>query len=415
MKVQRILNAIRNIESPPVSTAPAGERMPALDGVRGIAILSVLTYHTWSMAVLSTSIGASPGRVYSYIASLGWMGVDLFFVLSGFLITGILYDSRARLHYYRVFYARRAIRIFPLYYASLFLMLVIIPAVVSQRYANTFNISHQWVAWLYLLNWNTTLHLGLTISPLIGHFWSLCVEEQFYLLWPYIVKTFARRLFPLTGGVIIAALTLRVIAYKTGVPQAAYLTTVCRMDSLALGAMLALAYRSTFWQRVRQRAFGVLSCSLLLLALLVITTQRAVFGRFEIDTLGISLAGLISASFVTMVIGSTTKSVVRQVVSASPLRFFGRYSYGIYVVHQPIIYGMVHAGAFQRIVDFVPNPLYAILLINAVAFGMAVAGALLSWNLLEKHFLRLKERDWFTYSGVTEAARPLAVAAKSGG
>jgi peptidoglycan/LPS O-acetylase OafA/YrhL len=121
------------------SRTPDG-RMPVLDGVRGVAILMVMMFHFW---LFGTVPGATLWeRVYSRVAGTGWIGVDLFFVLSGFLITGILYDSRGGRHYYRVFYARRTVRIFPLYYASLALFFWVIPFVLTRLHHGEFSDTH---------------------------------------------------------------------------------------------------------------------------------------------------------------------------------------------------------------------------------------------------------------------------------
>jgi peptidoglycan/LPS O-acetylase OafA/YrhL len=209
---------------PGADATPAG-RIPALDGLRGVAILSVMAFHFW---MFGTTVGITfAERAYNSIASKGWVGVDLFFVLSGFLITGILYDSRQDPRYYRVFYARRTVRIFPLYYASLALFFFLIPWILRSLHPVELVNVHtgataKLFAWTYLLNWIEGLK-GFSVAPLpLQHFWSLAIEEQFYLVWPFLVLTLARRrLMWLCMGLMVLAFALRVVLYRIHLPEAA--------------------------------------------------------------------------------------------------------------------------------------------------------------------------------------------------
>ena len=151
--------------------------IPALDGLRGIAILLVLIHHL--------TIYRPEGGLDSWIAAVplfGWCGVNLFFVLSGFLITGILLDTRDSPVFYRSFFARRVLRIFPLYYGVLFLGFVLAPLLLPMPDAYG---RHQLWLWTYLANFAMPFGKG---EPAFSHFWSLCVEEQFYLVWPFLVR-----------------------------------------------------------------------------------------------------------------------------------------------------------------------------------------------------------------------------------
>jgi peptidoglycan/LPS O-acetylase OafA/YrhL len=220
---------------------PQGQsgHVPALDGIRGLAILMVMLYH------LTLPPAAALDRVWAGIASFGWAGVDLFFVLSGFLITGILFDAKGGKHYFRNFYARRTLRIFPLYYAVMMVLLVIVPRLPfahAARYAAASG-DQIWY-WTYLSNfalgWRHEWNLGsLDLA------WSLAIEEQFYLLWPAVVFLLGRRaLIGICGAVIVAALAARTALTLWGAhPIPIHVLTPCRMDSLALGALVALAAR----------------------------------------------------------------------------------------------------------------------------------------------------------------------------
>src|SRR4051794_17305081 len=226
---------------------PPSRRMvhiPALDGLRGVAILLVLVFH------FSESHSAMSGwfQKLHRIAASGWVGVDLFFVLSGFLITSILFEAKRSSGYFRNFYMRRVLRIFPLYYGVLVVAFLLIPLVhpyQNPRYQTI--AAHQGYLWAYLQNYVTWIDWkGFT------HFWSLAVEEQFYLVWPTVVFCLNRKSLMWVCGVLICvALAVRVgrvvsyhdlpAAQYQAIAQATYYYTFCRMDALLVGAFLALA------------------------------------------------------------------------------------------------------------------------------------------------------------------------------
>ena len=155
------------------------KRLPALDGLRGIAILAVFFYHY--AAGLADRAPSGALHALGMIFAFGWSGVDLFFVLSGFLITGILYDTQSDPHYYRSFYGRRVLRIFPPFYLLALIYLLLTPLVGAHW--RLIHISYLlYLGFPFALIWPSLMQ----ISPLVltAHLWSLCAEEQFYLLWP---------------------------------------------------------------------------------------------------------------------------------------------------------------------------------------------------------------------------------------
>lgn len=219
-------------------------RVLELDGVRGLAILMVLVYHGFASTMVTAPFAWTgfPRRV-EFVASVGWMGVDLFFVLSGFLITGILLDSTGKPHFFRNFYARRALRILPLYY----LILVII-AVLSKGSG-----SYILLGAFYLSNLAPIFGVAVIYGPL----WSLSVEEHFYLLWPWLVSRLKLR------GITIFALAVCLIEpiiravgyhYWRG-PSGGTVNLACyswfRFDGLAAGAVLASFVRSRYYSKTR--------------------------------------------------------------------------------------------------------------------------------------------------------------------
>src|SRR5208283_2319721 len=149
------------------------QKIPQLDAVRGIAILIVIFHN---------SLYRFPSLPLQSLFSYGWMGVDLFFVLSGFLITGILVDTKQSEGYFKNFYARRCLRIWPLYYSVLFLMFVAVPLVHPSIGSVVIARSSPWWAYLFFLQ-NFLVHSQVSAAGPLGVTWSVAIEEQFYLVW----------------------------------------------------------------------------------------------------------------------------------------------------------------------------------------------------------------------------------------
>lgn len=230
-------------EAKPSATDPffSGRRhFPELDGLRGLAILMVLLFHYATLL---------PSFVLPVFGQ-GWAGVQLFFVLSGFLITGILLDSKGQEHYFRNFYARRTLRIFPLYYGVLSVLLIALlvfrlgfPQVWAHKHLAPLLWSYQPWLWTYTANIQMAIHNKVMF--LVGHFWTLCVEEQFYLVWPLVVFAFSRKTVlricvALIAGALVIRLTLTGLGAGGGTN---FVLTPCQMDSLAAGALVATLIR----------------------------------------------------------------------------------------------------------------------------------------------------------------------------
>src|SRR5260221_2149669 len=241
------------------SSNPAPARLPTLDGLRAIAILLVVPHNLNLMVTFG-------GVAHLFLAVLyrGWIGVQLFFVLSGFLITGILLDARDAPDYYRSFFVRRALRIFPLYYATLLVLLMLLPALglVSFERDPMVELS----CWAYFSNWYGPFH---PLPQPLSHFWSLAIEEQFYLLWPFAIhRRSAGWVLRLCLAIAAASLLVRVVMLLAGLPtQAIYTFLVTRIDALAPGGAAAAAFRVpsvTSW--VLSRGRFLLGASFLSLA-----------------------------------------------------------------------------------------------------------------------------------------------------
>jgi peptidoglycan/LPS O-acetylase OafA/YrhL len=373
--------------SPARAPAP-GAHHRSLDGLRGVAVLLVLAFHLLHIE----GEGGAVERALLSVTRAGWAGVDLFFVLSGFLITGILLDARGAPGYFRAFYARRVLRIFPLYYAYLAVLFLAVPLALPSLDVKA---ETQGWLWTYLGNVLFAREAGFHASPYAGHFWSLAVEEQFYLLWPLLVWVLPRRrLAVLCIGLVAGAFALRLGIHRTTFnATAAYVLTPARMDALATGALVAVAAREPGWWSVARRiAPGVLALSAAAVGG-VWLHRRDLFGGdpvVQVWALG-PLAWAFAALLVLALDGEPSR--LSRWLSGSTLRGAGKYSYGLYVLHYPIFLGLEAAGLTSlALAGMLGSRLAGVVAVAALAGGASLVAALVSWNLLEKPLLRWKDR-----------------------
>jgi peptidoglycan/LPS O-acetylase OafA/YrhL len=371
----------------------AGVALPALDGLRGIAVILVMLHHF-------ALYGTKPATLFvdkslNALLLSGWIGVDLFFVLSGFLITGILIDSKGGARYLRTFYARRFLRIFPLYYGFLFAFLVLIPFLHPIGSGFTTLLAEQGWYWTYLINWK----IGLTGWPEyypLGHFWTLAVEEQFYVFWPLVVFFSGRKtLLRICCSLLLVCLAIRSSLILMNLNIGAYVLTPARADALAVGALLAVALRSEAGKALLSRwTRPVLLCSGLALAVLFVAQRQLNSEAASVLTVGLSALGLFFGAVLILVITSPANHLLGKVCTTPALRFFGRYSYALYVFHHPVA---LYLHKRMVVSDWFPARfLPGLLLFSVTATALSVSLALLSWHLLESPFLRLKR--FFRYT-----------------
>jgi peptidoglycan/LPS O-acetylase OafA/YrhL len=372
----------------------AGGHLPVLDGIRGIAILAVLLFHFIAPGNRDGLANAAVSWFFSY----GALGVDLFFVLSGFLITGILYDSRTDEHYFRNFYMRRTLRIFPLYYGVLIIIFLVLPLVPALRATELSGLqAHQAWAWLYAVNIYLAIHDGWVLSY-IEHFWSLAVEEQFYLIWPLAVWLLAAkpRAF-LTFSLLIATASFvgRIAASLAGAgPVVIEVLTPFQLDALAIGGFFAVYLRQPGGEAGARRI--VVPLALAGLGLLVIQ-----FGARHLTVRGNVLESVRGGAFHLLLAALLLKGILGPVSSAwtrcllsRPLAFLGKYSYGLYVYHHFFSYYFsTHRTDLMLAARLGCSNMTALLLQASAGIAASVIVAWLSFEFFEKHFLRLK-RYW---------------------
>jgi peptidoglycan/LPS O-acetylase OafA/YrhL len=375
----------------PSATRTADSHYPALDGVRGVAILLVVVFHFGGLGLSA----AAPAKLFAR----GWMGVDLFFVLSGFLITGILLDTKGATNRFLSFYTRRFLRIFPVYYLTLLLWFVLLPRLTTIPASDTRPELAPWY-WLYLSNW-----LGADSVRMLNHFWSLAIEEQFYLVWPTIVFLCRRRtLAAIAVAVLLGALVLRgyLVLGRSESFQIAYRGTFARADTLVVGALCALAVRTP-----RVTVFIVHSWRRLAAAIaggwLVVASLSRGFAleTHVVQTAGFSMTALLSGLIVvgcvlpnSQAVGQTAGSgstLLKRMLSVRLLRRLGKVSYGMYVIHWPLF--LLSGDLVKRIprlLAFVATTPGLLAYVAAGVLGTFLC-AVLSWHLFEKHFLGLKD------------------------
>lgn len=375
-------------------TAPAGRagHIPALDGLRGCAILGVLLLHLTS--AMAAPAGA-PARLVKQAFSVGWTGVDLFFVLSGFLITGILADARDTPRRLRTFYARRALRILPLYYAFILLLFAVPPLLGAHAYATPWR--QQLPYWLYVQN---VWPLRGGALDFAGHLWSLAIEEQFYLVWPLLVFTLSRRaMLRVCVACVVGALAFRLACvFTVDDLRRVYFLTPARIDGLALGGAVALVMRGGGAAWLRRVAPAVLALAAAVLA--VAPFRHSGFDPGGVYMVAVGYTALVFFFGAALVLALDGRaSALPRLLSGRTLRFFGRYSYGLYVVHVPVIGLAGLAGLSPDAFAGTPWELPALLGYVALMGGASILVALASWHLFEKRFLDLKSRFTCRASG----------------
>jgi peptidoglycan/LPS O-acetylase OafA/YrhL len=353
-----------------------------LDGLRAIAILLVLVHHFWP------TVG--PLAQYSKLAHLGWIGVDLFFVISGFLITGILLDTVGDRGYLRNFYARRALRIFPLYYLFLLIVFTVIPLAQGGPYGQTEFLresgSPLWYI-LYLGNVREAL-VGVEPAYFLAPLWSLSIEEQFYIVFPLLVALLSRR----SLAILLVALVLAAPAFRfvtmllfPANERIQYLAPFSRMDVISLGCLLAVAFRSPRCAPQRWPAAGLL--------LTAIAAMGAAFFLNGLDrtlpfcrVAGYSLVAVTFACFVLWTLqrrGDRATAWLRW----QPVCYLGKICYGIYLLQRPAEVILLKASGKLGLA-WDPGSLTLVIAKMATAILLATA----SWHLFERSVLRLKGR-----------------------
>jgi peptidoglycan/LPS O-acetylase OafA/YrhL len=362
--------AVHGISDRSVTGHAASPRFyPQLDGMRAFAVAFVLLYHM---------IDLDLPHPLADIASAGWIGVDAFFVLSGFLITRILLSSQPRFRSFGLFVARRTLRTWPLYFVVLLLAYFVIRDDVSGEKTN-------WLEHLFFLQNYAPSFTARCLSPT----WSLCVEEQFYVLWPLVVFCLPRRFL---GWLLVCVFVALPVGRDWGLHHAIglkrlFTETQFHLDGLTAGSFVALL---TTWFGTRSRKMHRAAWAALILGAgatilgfwrgwAVQEGHNFVFG---FTSLAISFSGLM------LILLHGESSALIKLFSLSPLRYIGRISYGIYLIHEGVI-SLVAKIPLHHWLGTIAES-WVLLIFLRVALSVGVAA--ISYRFFESPILRFKDR-----------------------
>ena len=376
---------------PRIGQAIAGKHVLVLDGIRGFAVSYVILYH-FIPSTLSLTFRNRLLEMWDTFWLMGWSGVDLFFVLSGFLITGILYKSKGKPNFFRNFYVRRFLRIFPIYYLLLFACLVVTPLVTGKA-----ALPHSYYYPLYLSNFDT--ELAIPIHPVLVVTWSLAIEEQYYIFYPTIVHLVnLKNLIRVLIGFVAVSITLRFLGHYLGFfqPRQQYHFTLAHFDGIALGGLLRLLVNNY------QSYANLLTKFLKFLPVVLVVSWglnlycgdqvlrdlRPGHNPDHISflpsmyLLGYTLNALSYAGILLLCLSKD--GLIYKAFNWGPLREIGKVSYGMYLLQYP------SRMIFQKLTEpwHVTNGFVTAIGVFTICYVMAK----ISWTIYESPILNLKDR-----------------------
>jgi len=366
------------------------------DGLRAIAVIWVIFGHVFSN--LNWPATQSYQKALMLVTNISWTGVQLFFVLSGFLITGILLKSKGSENQLRNFYIRRSLRIFPIYFLLLLVLFIIVPLLFSvPQWLEGPSGTQLWY-WTYMQNW---------VRPFsdtngFGHLWSLAIEEQYYLIWPLLVLRFnPKRLISICIFMVLSAPIFRWVLVDFFPQQwggqavgerAAYAFTFARWDAIALGSLLALLkFDSNLFNWLSKYCkFGVMGLGLIILSQIVIFHNFAQIGS------GFALLNQTTVAvfffFVVLFVQRKESNIVVSLLEWKPVKSMGKYSYAMYLIHLPIL--KVLLEHYQ--LDFENLQAHEVTLSKLLYFVVVIVTtyivSMLSWKFFEYPILKYKKR-----------------------
>lgn len=391
VRAESVAAPVQRQESP-ARSAWAGKRIPELDGLRGLAILLVLIWH---FGYNSNSAGGIRWLARTMDLSwLAWSGVDLFFVLSGFLIGGILLDARNSPNYFKAFYIRRVFRILPIYVLVVGVFYLCVSAGLPTRHTGSDWLFGPTAPWYAYASFTQNIGYALGIPNLaywLAATWSLAVEEQFYLLLPAVIWFVPAKKLPyLLGGAIVSAPLLRLfLDLRTrGLMVAGYSLMPCRADALLLGVMAAILVRHDLsWMFVKDARRWLVSLSIVLLvglSLFIVLKQADPLESFWMNTIGLSWLALFYVSLLLLGL-IYSGEWLGEVLRTPWLKKLGTISYGVYLLHWPVLGLTFMYFRGKRAWAETPAEHFLVLLALALTIGVAA----ISWTFFEKPLLKI--------------------------
>jgi peptidoglycan/LPS O-acetylase OafA/YrhL len=353
------------------------QHYPALDGVRGIAILLVVFFHNF-------------GFINYFF--FGWLGVDLFFVLSGFLITDILIRETGSKNYLKSFYTRRVLRIFPIYYLLLIIFLLILPHFISSTVNLEYYTSNQAWLWTYTQNWLYIIKPH-AYSNILLHLWSLAVEEQYYLIWPFVILIFRKPkvLLAISLFFLIGIIILRLVLWNKQIEGFQYFSwfTFSRIDGICIGSALALI-KFILPKFITNNTPYIISSVAIFNFVFYFINKNYGFSFPYFPLIGYTTFAIVFAVIVSEA-ATLNKNFITIPLSFAPLRFIGKISYGFYIYHWPI-----YVLLFPILLNYLKQSLHintgsSQFLAAAIATIAGFLISLLSFYFFEMPFLKLKK------------------------
>jgi peptidoglycan/LPS O-acetylase OafA/YrhL len=352
---------------------PVEKYYPALDGLRGLAICMIILHHNFDFLAFTRP---------------AWISLDLFFVLSGFLITGILLRKRSSHRFLRDFYARRVLRIFPIYYLSIVLLLFVLPKLIDYGFSMNYFLSNQYWFWLEIQNWLFILKPDGN-NNFLNHYWSLGLEEQFYLVSPWIILLIkpVQKIISFLLFLLLTVFVIRLAVWSFHFKNISYINLYAftRIDGLCIGSLLAIfQYQGSFELKRVNRLLGILFLTLIFIVLPFI---KLIY-HTRLPLTACCLFPAIALFWVLIVWLSIKRGTVAyRIFSNRILIFFGRISYGLYIFHWPVnrLFRAITDSGVAHWSKPMTNFYVAI-----ASTGVAIVIAVVSYYTYEKYFLGLK-------------------------
>lgn len=368
------------------------KQMDTLDGIRGYAIIMVMMYHFTQVFQHLPVTSLSPFEWFSARIFEGmWLGVDLFFVMSGFLITSILLNTAGKPDYFKNFYVRRFLRIFPLFYAVLLVLMLVAP-LLSEGLKEQTQVLRDNAFWFLTYTINLRIaDLGDFRDISAGYMWSLAVEEQFYMVWPLIVLMFRKHLATLCFSLVTALFGLKIVLHLSGAEGATiYAFTLTHMDGLLLGSGLAALYANndqSVPKSFKSIIYGLAFVSFAGVVGLIVSNGHLAFYEGLNPVISVTAFSIIFMAILIKTLSEKNEGLFSRLFLIRPIMFCGKLCYGLYLLHHPI--GVLVEKTLGSRLEFL-SPLHAALIISMVSLVLSLIAAYTSFHVFEKHFLHLK-------------------------